>query len=356
MKLVGVFRTLLQSCLPPPRRPFVWSSTAPLILFLLLYGSACFALEYSHLLLFERPAAFGLIAFAGWIWWMHLAGRGGLSRGRALAALWIRLSLVGLFVMAIAEPRAVRTRDVLSVVYALDISDSVGDGAIDSALSFISGQVQDKPAQDEAGLIVFGGTAAVELPPQQSFPFEGVVASRVRRDATNIEQALSLASAMLPAENRGRIVLISDGTSTSGSLSQILDELKAKEIAVDVLPIEYQYEHEVWLESLELPQYVKVGQDYTASVVLSSLQAGDGILRLSENGETIADAPVTFQAGLNRFEIPLRLRGAGYYEYAAAIEVSADQDNLQQNYKKFPLLLILKLVHYNLAYLNNNST
>jgi len=216
-------------------------------------------------------------------------------------------------------------------VYAVDISDSIGDGAIDSALAFVSGQVQNKPPQDEAGLIVFGGTAAVELPPQQSFPFEGVVASRVRRDATNIEQALSLAAAMLPAENRGRIVLISDGTSTSGSLSQTLDELKAKDIAVDVLPIEYQYEHEVWLESLELPQFVKVGQDYTASVVLSSLQAGEGILQLSENGKSIADAPVTFQAGLNRFEIPLSLRDAGYYEYTAAIRVSPDQDNLQQN-------------------------
>ncbi|MFP6764679.1 MAG: VWA domain-containing protein [Planctomycetaceae bacterium] len=331
MKLARASRTLLQSIFPPPRRTFVWSSTAPLILFLLLYVSVWLGLEYSHLLLFERPAAFGLITFSGWIWWMHLAGKGGLSRGRALAALWIRLSLIGIFVMAIAEPRAVRTRDVLSVVYALDISDSIGDGAIDSALSFVSGQVQNKPPQDEAGLIVFGGTAAVELPPQQSFPFEGVVAAHVRRDATNIEQALSLASAMLPAENRGRIVLISDGTSTSGSLSQILDELKAREIAVDVLPIEYQYRHEVWLESLELPQFVKVGQDYTASVVLSSLQAGNGTLRLNENSQTIASSPVTFKAGLNRFEIPLRLRSAGYYEYTASIEVSADQDNLRQN-------------------------
>lgn len=336
--VVGVVLTWLcwiqittRKVFPAPRRAFVWRNAIPLALFLLLYAAVCFGLEFTNQLLFGRPIAFGLMIVSLWIWWMHLAGKGGLSRGRAMFALWVRLALVGVFVMVIAEPRAVRTRDVISVVYALDVSDSIGDASIDRALEFVSTQVQRKPPQDEAGLIVFGGTAAVELPPQQSFPFEGVVASRVRRDATNIEQSLSLASAMLPEENRGRIVLISDGTSTSGSLSQILDELKAKGITVDVLPIQYQYDREVWIEALELPQYVKVGQDYSASVVLSSLEAGSGTLRLSENGKDIAEAPVKFKAGMNRFEIPLRLRDAGYYEYAATIEVSASQDNLRQN-------------------------
>lgn len=320
-----------QKIFPAPRREFSWKSVIPLAAFLAIYIAACFALEFTNLLLFGRPIAFGLMVVSVWIWWMHLAGKGGLSRGRAMFALMVRLSLVGVFVMVIAEPRAVRTRDVISVVYALDVSDSIGDASIDRALEFVSSQVHEKPDQDEAGLIVFGGTAAVEMPPQQSFPFEGVVASRVRRDATNLEQSLSLASAMLPEENRGRIVLISDGTSTSGSLSQILDELKAKEIAVDVLPIQYQYDKEVWIEALELPQYVKVGQDYSASVVLSSLQAGTGTLRLAENGEEIAEAPIEFKAGMNRYEIPLRLRDAGYYEYSATIDVSRSQDNLRQN-------------------------
>ncbi|MDA1251478.1 MAG: VWA domain-containing protein [Planctomycetota bacterium] len=321
-----------QKVFPAPRRPFVWRDALSLVIFLLVYVGVCIGLEVTNQLLFGRPIAFALMAVSVWIWWMNLAGKGGLSKGRSMAALWIRLALVGVFVMVIAEPRAVRTRDVLSVVYAIDISDSIGDASVDKALEFVAKHAVGKWQNDEVGIVVFGGTAAVEIPPRESFDnFEPIIASRVRRDATNIEQALSLASAMLPEENRGRIVLVSDGTSTSGSLSQILDELKAKEIAVDVLPIDYQYDREVWIEALELPQYLKVGQDYSASVVMSSLQDGDGTLRLSENGQEIAEAPVKFRAGMNRFEIPLRLRDAGYYEYAATIEVSASQDNLRQN-------------------------
>ena len=123
--------------------------------------------------------------------------------------------------------------------------------------------VSEKPTEEEAGLIGFGTKAAVDLPPMTAVPIEGnsiFFNSIIDRDATNLEKSLSLAAAMLPEDKRGRIVLISDGTQTEGSLSQILDQLKSREIAVDVLPLNYQYEDEVWLERLELPRSIKLGE------------------------------------------------------------------------------------------------
>lgn len=324
-------KRILRAIFPPPRHAFDWIQTAPLVLFLLAFWGAVYWLEQSDTLLFANPTAFGLIAFSAWLWWMHLAGYSGLSRQRAVFSLIVRFALCAAFVMVLAEPRAVRTRDVISVVYALDVSDSIGDASVDKALEYVAGHVQRKPERDEAGLVVFGGTAAVELPPRTSFPFEGVVASRVQRDATNIEQSLSLAAAMLPEENRGRIVLISDGTSTGGDQTALLTELKSRRIAVDVLPIEYQYDREVWVERLELPQYLKLGQDYAVTVLLSSLQPGSGKLILRENGQVITEDIVDFKAGKNQYQIPIRLSRPGYYEYQATIEVAPGLDNLRQN-------------------------
>jgi len=325
------FKRLIRTLFPQPRQTVSWRSATPLILFLIVFAATCLGLERQHVLLFERPAAFWLTVLTGWLWWIHLAGRAGLSRFRGNVSLFVRLLFAGALIMVLAEPRAVRTRDVVSVVYALDVSDSIGDASVDEALEFVAKQVSEKPENDEAGLIVFGGTAAVELPPRKVFPFEGVVASQVQRDATNIEQSLSLAAAMLPAENRGRIVLISDGTATGGSLNRQLDELKSRGIAVDVLPVEYQYDREVWIERLELPQYVKLGEDYEASVVVSALQDGTGTLTLRENGQLMREAPVEFTAGKNRFSVPIRVGEAGYYEYQATIDVPRGQDNLRQN-------------------------
>lgn len=326
MKIKELYRQLV----PRPRTPVTWMRAVPLIFFLVLYAGLCIGLEQSGVLLFARPWAFVLILFSVWVWWLSIAGYGGLSKGRALAALISRLLMLGLFVMLIAEPRSVRVRDVISVVYAVDLSDSIGESSVESALEFVMKTVTEKPQTDEAGLVVFGRNSAVELPPRVSFPYEALN-SRIDRDATNLQQTLSLAAAMLPEENRGRIVLISDGTETEGSISQVLDELKSRDIAVDVLPLQYEYDKEVWLENLELPRFVKLGENYEAAVVLSSLKPGSGKLVLRENGQPIYEKEVAFKAGKNRYVVPIYLRSAGYYEYSATIETKRDEDQIREN-------------------------
>ena len=325
-----MFRRLLKSLIPSPRKPVTFRRSLSLLLFLGAYGVACLWLEWSGRMLFARPEMFILMLLTGWVWWLHVAGYGGMSRVRGEVALLIRLTFIGAFVMLLAEPRAVRSRDVLSVIYTLDVSDSIGDRSTDAALSFVTRTVSGKPAKDEAGLIVFGRGAAVEMPPRMSFPFE-TINSRIDRDGTNLEQALSLSAAMLPAETQGRIVLISDGTMTEGNLSRILDEIKSRNIAVDVLPIQYEYEHEVWIERLELPQFVKIGENYEAAVVVSSLKDGSGRLLLRENGRTVYDQPLKYRAGKNRYVLPIRLREPGYYEYSASIVIPRSKDRLRQN-------------------------
>ncbi|MGC1274180.1 MAG: VWA domain-containing protein [Planctomycetaceae bacterium] len=329
---MNAVRSFLLRIFPPPRKPVRWIDAWPLVLFLAIFAGLVFWLEASGRMLFERPAWFGLLAVTPWIWWMSVAGAGGLPAGRAATATLIRLSLAGLLVMVLAEPRSVRKSDRLSVVYAMDISDSIGETTSEAARTFFARTVSQKPSDDEAGLVVFGRNAAVEFPPRKSTPpNDTAINSLIEPDATNIEQALSLAAAMLPEETRGRIVLVSDGTSTEGSLSRVLDELKSRGIVVDVLPIQYDFKSEVWLERLELPRQVKLGENYEASIVLASLAKGKGKLVLRENGEVIAEREVEFEAGKNRFSVPIALREPAYYEYAATIETAPDDDHLKQN-------------------------
>lgn len=316
---------------PRPRRRPNWHDGLPLASFLLLFSSLCISLDVTGAVLFARPLALLLVTLSIWVWWLTTCGSTGLSRRRAAIALWLRFLMIGGFAIALAEPRTVRTSDTLTVVYAIDVSDSVGQAAVDGALSFVARQVSEKPETDEAGLVVFGQSPVVELPPGITFPFDGIVTSQVKRDGTGIPQALSLAAAMIPDENNGRVVLVSDGVSNSGDLARQLTELQARDIAVDILPVQYQYDHEVWLERLELPQQVKLEQSYEASVLLSSLKAGEGTLVLRENGRQIASSTVTFRSGRNRYSLPVTVKDSGYFEYEASIEVEDQQDNLAQN-------------------------
>jgi uncharacterized membrane protein len=307
-------------------------SAVPLAAFLAAFAAACIALELLGVILFCSPGAFLLAAALPWFWWMHVAGFSGLRGFRALLSLLVRLSLAALFIALMADPRAIRRNDVLSVVYALDVSDSIGQSARDAALRYVAATASQKPQKDEAGLVVFGSDAAVELPPRTSFPLEALNC-RIARDGTDLAKGLSLAAAMVPDDHPGRIVLISDGNQTEGNLSETLAELKSRDVPVDVLPIAYDYAHEVWLEKLELPQFVRTGETYEASVVLSSLQAGSGRLTLRENGRAIYEGSVDFDAGKNRYVMPIYLREPGYYEYVASIDLPAGMDGWQENNK-----------------------
>jgi uncharacterized membrane protein len=327
-------KRILKSLFPPPRQRLAWPDALPLAVFLALFGGVCLYLETRKVLLFARPAAFLLLVTTIWIWWLHVSGYAGLGRVRSLVALEVRLALAGLFVLLLAEPRAVRTSDVLSVVYAVDVSDSINEDSTTRALQFVAQTASRKPPTDKAGLVIFGKNAAVEFKADTKVPLEAgnvIMNSLIDKEATNIEQGLSLSAAMLPEDNQGRIVLISDGMQTEGDLSKIVSDLKARGITVDVLPIQFTIGDEVWLERLELPQFVKMGESYEAGIVLSSLAAGEGTLIIEENGQKIAEETVKFQPGKNRYAFPVQLRAAGYYEYTARIEVPRGKDSIDKN-------------------------
>ena len=322
-------RSFFISLLPPARQQVTLRSALPLLLYLVLFPLTCWLLDRSETIIFTRLWPFGFIAAAPWFWWLGEAGYGNLSRSRAVVALIARFILLSLFIVALAEPRAVRKDEGLSVIFVVDTSASIRPEARDEAMRYAARIAKGKPEKDQAGLIFFGRSAAVELPPGPTLPIDETNPAmnvQIDYDGTDIAKALSLAAAMLPKEKNGRIVLISDGVETEGALAATLDDLKSKGIAVDVMPVVYEYEDEVWLESLELPRAVKVGEDYNAGVVLSSLKKGKGKLRLLENGQPYFEDDVEFAAGKNRFVVPIRLRTAGYYEYTAHIEVEDQKD------------------------------
>lgn len=324
-------RAWLQVLFPPPRRPVGKGSVVALVLLVAAFGLACFLCSAMDLVLFASPNAFWLCLLVPWFWWMLVAGHSGLSGGRGWAALIVRLTLVGLFIVLLAQPRSVRKDEGLAVVYLVDMSASVNTSMSDAALSFVTRIADTKPQRDEAGLVVFGRDASVELPPGVSFPLDRAVNVQPDRDGTNLAKALSLAAAVLPQEKVGRIVLISDGAETEGNLVPLLDELKSRGIAVDVLPIDYDHQNEVWVERLELPRNVRMGETYEAAVVVSALGAGSGELVLKENGQIIFRDEVQYVPGKNRYVLPIYLRTAGFYEYEASIHPPSERDGWQRN-------------------------
>lgn len=324
---------LLSTWFPRRRQPVSRSSLLVLFIFLLVYAGSVFTCEWRGWLRFSYWSAFWIMAVSPWFWWMAVQGFSGMGKVRTHVALIVRLLILGLLAAALAEPRSVRTNTSLSAMYALDVSDSMGNSVSLAAMEFIQRTATNRRDQDAVGMVAFGSNAAVELPPRSAFPLESLetINSVVGKDGTDLAKALSLSAAMLPDDAEGRIVLLSDGSANSGELAPVIEQLKAKKIAVDVLPVEFEFEKEVWVERLDLPISVKLGESYEASVLVGSLQPQKASVVLEENGEEIFREEVELEAGKQRITIPIKLREAGYYAYNARLVLPEDQDGWKEN-------------------------
>lgn len=248
---------------------------------------------------------------------------------RRMVVLWVRLLLAGLMVSVLTRSHAVSLAKPRTVVFAVDVSDSIP--ATDQALAYFAGTAERSLTQpDQLGLVVFGQRATVEVPPVSKIQIEPIE-SRIDRQATNLEEALDLSLMLINREAGGRVVLISDGNATSGDVTRILPKLKSQGIAVDVLPVEYAYTNEVWLDGLQLPASDLTGRPDEATVLLSALTDGVGTLTIVDNGNVVATQEVSYKAGSNQFLIPLPKAPSGYHQYLANIDVAPSQDALKQN-------------------------
>src|SRR5215469_881688 len=130
-------RQWLTRIVPPPRKRVTVTAILPLVIFLALFIGGCLFVSLRRLIEFSNLAPFGLLVLSVWVWWLHVAGYSGLSGFRSALALFVRLTLLGLFILALAEPRIVWRNDGLALVYALDISDSMGEKVSDNSLNYI---------------------------------------------------------------------------------------------------------------------------------------------------------------------------------------------------------------------------
>lgn len=294
---------------------------------------------------FDQPWWFIGLAICLPMAWAALHWFVAMTAARRWSAIILRTALVAALLAMLAGASMIRRSDRVAVIACVDMSGSVhrfygtselGKGSDDKPISFAAAvhrflethSISRRP-DDLAGVVVFGdspaatgmvepgaGTAGFSLP-QEWPPIEA---------ATDIEQALRLAAAMVPPDAAGRIVLFSDGVQTRGTALAVATELAGRKagddsaqarrsMRIDVVPLEYHVEHEVIVESVDSPPTAQSGATVAVRVVLSATERCSGTLDLQREDRAVdinGDAPgsslrLTLEPGRNVevFKVPL---------------------------------------------------
>jgi len=282
---------------------------------------------------FANPIALSLLALLVPVVLWARRSMAGLGRLRGTAALVLRLVIVTLIILALAQAQWRFTRDEMSVIYALDQSLSIPPGDQRRALEYVRESQKRRRSGDTAGLVLFGRQAALERRPmprallQSADGKEGEIASLqsvVSPQRTNIAAALRLALAAFPPSGCKRIVLLSDGNENLGSALEEAEAARRNDVRIDVLPVRYEYTDEVMVEKVVAPARVDKRAAFDVRTVVTAHRPQTGTLRICENGRLIATEKVDLKQGRNVFVVPRELPEPGYYTYDATIESGRD--------------------------------
>jgi len=268
--------------------------------------------------------------------WRNLAAVG---RARRVAAVVLRVLVVALLAALLADPLLSQRQDQVTLIAVIDRSRSVPADQREASLAWLEEAMKAKRREDRLAVIDVGELALIEKLASTSTDIRRR-ATDLRGDQTDLAAGVQLGMAVAPPNAAVRLLVVSDGNETSGDLRDAAKVAAANDIPIDVLPLKYRYEREVFLKRIVSPPNARSGQTIALRFVLGSTAPAKGKLFLSLNGEPVdldpasdgVAAEVALKPGTNTktVSMPVGSRGLEEFEATFVPDDPAD-DTLAEN-------------------------
>ncbi len=269
-----------------------------------------------------------LLAAVPWVLWLSWKSDVQIGAWRQGTALALRLLVVLALALAMAGLQWKRPIEGMTIFYLLDRSESVPSDQQELARRYVLESAKEKKANDLAGVLVFGGEAAIETRPNPQLDL-ALIRAVVGSQRTDIASAIRLGTAAFPETGQKRLVLLSDGNENVGDAFSALTAARPLGVTLDALPLGVSRGSDVSVRKLSVPAGLKKGTTFDVKIVVQSDEAQTGTMRLYLNETYLGEQKVELAAGKNLFTFPQTLPEAGFYKYDAQIE--APHDAVPQN-------------------------
>lgn len=254
---------------------------------------------------------------------------------RKVLTLFLRAFALCLLILALTDMQLRRQSDILSVMFAVDVSDSISEPQREIARQFIREAIKALKDRDEFGVIAFATDAAIAVPLQPQIVLKNSAFSErlhlADSEYTNIASAIQLGIGQFPKSHQKRIILLSDGNQNLDDGLELVDVAKASGVEIDTLQLSTDFESEVIASKLEIPQQVRIGEPFALSLLLESAKATKAAVYIYRNGQLLHEQAYQLTEGKQLLsDLPeQRIETEGTYEYR--VEVAAEEDTIREN-------------------------
>lgn len=276
---------------------------------------------------FTEPLFLFLLLLAlltAWIGWPAK----GAARRRESVSLILRLAILLCLILSMAGLEIVRSGDELSVVFLMDVSDSMPQDAIDTETAFIQNAVEAMGPDNQSAIILFGSDALVDRP-MSAVNELSVISSVPITNQTDLAEAIRLGMALFPSGTARRMVILSDGAETSGDAKAAAEFAAASGVEIVVVPFVNQTGTEAMVTNIDAPTNLRPGEQFELNVSITANEPVHAVLRVLAGDEILYEKNHELRRGTQTFSLPLTAGDAGFVSYQ--VQIVPEEDTFYQN-------------------------
>jgi uncharacterized membrane protein len=273
---------------------------------------------------FAAPGWLGIAALFVCAGLAIAAARRQSSTGEKLAIV-LRAVALALIAVALAGPLTGHVDPHTELVFAVDTSASVAPAAQERARTLINRVLAEKPQQQRVGIVAFGSQPVQQRAlHSQSQPVHELDAD-VDDSSSNIARAVEYAASRFRAPSNRRIVLISDGLQTHGSLQDAANAIANNGVQLIAIPLPSDTTDTFELQMLDTPDKVSLRAAFRITAHFWSRTPGTSTFQLFRDGTLLTQARHLHGAGRGAITFTDQLKDDGIFEYELVASNAADR-------------------------------
>ncbi|MCM1189111.1 MAG: VWA domain-containing protein [bacterium] len=258
------------------------------------------------------------------------------SGSRSKFYFGVRIGVTALVCLALAGFSVSRRDNVNTTVFLVDISNS-NEQNLEQIEAYLDKAIGRMPADNRYGIVTFGKNSLVEqfLTGENSF---SRILSLPDKSATNFEEAVSRALAMIPGDGAGRIVILTDGKETKGNLANTASALVSRQIEVLASVYEVYQGQDAYVENVELPGYLYQNDAYSMTVTVESNYDTDAQIQIWMGSTQTESYDVHLNRGTNRFRFRQEVRGENIESFEVRVVAAGDTCEENNGYHAYSVV------------------
>ncbi len=243
---------------------------------------------------------------------------------RRIVPLVLRVVAIAALVFVVAGLQQSDAETGIDVVFALDVSDSVGPDGAREARAFVERALERASPDDRAAIVLVGDEVAVERGLQSGLT-QVSRESIVTTSATDLSQGILRSLSLFEDDRPRRIVLLSDGQETSGDAADAARLASDAGVEVFTVPLPTRpSEGEVFVRRIDAPPEVRLDETHEFNVVVSATETKDATVTVFRDGEYYGEDRVRLGRGDNVITFQGRFAETGVHRYGVTVSTLDD--------------------------------